>query len=111
MAMDSAVLKAAIDAEIPTRAQLQTTLWNALYAIGFRDWHDHANASYVTGVRAPSIKDLSDTVAGIMHDHIQTVQHKLCDKAIAHIIAYEQVTSVGADPQGGSVTSNSTVIA
>jgi len=45
-----------------------------------------------------------------MHDHIQTVQHKLCDKAIDHIITYEQVTSVGSDPQGGSVTSNSTVI-
>jgi hypothetical protein len=110
MAMNAATLNAAIDAIVPTRAQLQTTLWNALYAQGYRDWTTHPNASYVDPQATPSLKKLSDAIAGVMWDHIQTVEHTIVSQFIAHIIANQVVTSVGPDPQGGTVTSVSTVI-
>lgn len=109
MPMSSAVLKGVVNGLMPTKASLQAAVWAALQAKGFHDWHDHPNASHMV-VGTPSIKDAGDAIADKLWDHIKSCSDNLCDSIITHIITYEVVLSTGADPQGGTVASTSTVI-
>lgn len=106
--LDEAILRAEVIAAVPTRSQLQATLWDALRAHGFRDWENHANQDRMVN-NTPTIKELSDSVAGIIHDHIEKVIVETANKHMQHIKSESDVQVIGPDPQGGTVSSDGRV--
>lgn len=81
MAMNSNILKQAVNSKMPTKEQLQSDVWSALESIGVRAIDKNKFPEAI------DIKDISETIAEKLWQHIQVVSDLLCDEIISHIVA------------------------
>ena len=103
MALNSSLLKQAVNSQMPTQQQLKSDVWSALLAIGIKaiDKNKFPNAI--------DIRDISEAITEVYWQHIQTVSDLLCDEVISHIVANAVVNTTVAVASVSGVTTGPSV--